>query len=71
MPVTLADNSTHSKTTPEAKWAPVKDKAHATLFTARQHPKQNGFRQRLSKHRQPRSQGLTSYRPRPPPEAAR
>ena len=29
MPVTLADNSTHSKTTPEAKWTPIKDKAHA------------------------------------------
>ena len=43
MPVTLADNSAHSKTTPEAKWALVKDKAHATLFTARQHPKRNGL----------------------------
>ena len=29
MPVTLADNSTHSKTTPEAKWTPVaKNKAN-------------------------------------------
>ena len=28
MPVTLSDNSVHSKTTRKAKWAPVRDEAH-------------------------------------------
>ena len=62
MPVTLADNSAHSKTTPEAKWALIKDKAHATLFTARQHPKRNGLPSKTVKAQKPRSQDLTSYR---------